>query len=247
LSAALEGDEQADLVVGVLGGLGPEATHDFFGKVLAATGASRDQEHLHLLIDCNPKLPNRNDAIAGTGPSPAPALAAMAASLERAGAQILVMPCNTATFYAPEISAALAIPLIDIVAETTEEVRQRLAPGDPVGILAAAGCRRARLYETALEAYGLIPIATDEPEQEGFMDLLYVIKAGDRSTAVRAALAGLAERLVDRGAKLIIAGCTEIPLVLNERDLSVPMVDSTDVLAKATVAYAKRQRPLPSA
>jgi aspartate racemase len=78
------------------------------------------------------------------------------------------------------------------------------------------------------------------------MDLLYVIKAGDRSTAVRAAMAGLAERLVTRGAQLVIAGCTEVPQVLAEGDLSVPMIDSTDELARATVAYAKRQRPLPS-
>ena len=180
----------SDLVVGVLGGLGPEATHDFFGKVLAATGAASDQEHLHLLIDNNPKVPNRNDAIAGRGPSAGPALAAMATRLEGAGAAFLVMPCNTASYYEPEIRAAISVPFIGIVPEAADRVRSRLGHGDPVGILAAGGCRQARLYETALEARGLVPVPADDEEQAGFMELLYAIKAGRRGEEVRAAMIG---------------------------------------------------------
>ena len=78
--------------VGVLGGMGPAATLDFFQRVLASSGATRDSEHVRLIIDCNPFVPDRNAAVAGTGPSSGPALADMAQGLERAGAELLVMP-----------------------------------------------------------------------------------------------------------------------------------------------------------
>ena len=93
----------ADLVVGILGGMGPAATVDLVSKILAATDAARDQDHLHLIVDCNPKVPNRNEAVDGTGPSPAPALVAMARRLEAAGADFLVMACNTAHAWEAEI------------------------------------------------------------------------------------------------------------------------------------------------
>jgi aspartate racemase len=236
----------AEFVVGVLGGLGPEATHDFLGKVLASTGAGTDQEHLHILIDCNPKVPNRNEAIAGRGPSAGPALAAMARRLEAAGADFLVMPCNTASYYQPEIEAAASVPFVGIVPETCQVVRERLAGSARVGILAAGGCRQARLYEQALEAMGLVSVSSSEAEQARFMELLYSIKAGDRSMAIQSGVRALGEALIDRGAELVIAGCTEVPLVLRDGDLSRPLVDSTAELARATVAYAKRRRLLPA-
>ena len=237
----------AELVVGVMGGLGPIATHDFLGKVLAATGAACDQEHLHLIIDNDPKVPNRNEAIAGRGPSAGPALAAMARRLEDAGADFLVMPCNTASFYAPEIRAATRVPFVGIVPETCAFVRERHPAVRRAGVLAAGGCRQARLYETALAELGLEPVTADDGEQARFMDLLYAIKAGARGSATKAAMAALGEALIERGAEVVIAGCTEVPLVLVNGDLGRPLVDSTAVLAEATVAYAKGRRTLPSA
>lgn len=236
-----------ELVAGVMGGLGPEATHDFFGKVLALTGARTDQEHLHLLIDCDPKVPNRNDAIAGTGPSSGPALAAMARRLEAAGADFLVMPCNTASFFEPEIRAAVTIPFVGIVPAARDHVLERFATARRIGVLAAGGCRRARLYETALEARGLTPVTASEDEQALFMELLYAIKAGERGPKIKAGMVELGDALVGRGAELVVAGCTEVPLVLADGDLTVPLLDSTAVLAATTVAIAKRRRALPAA
>jgi aspartate racemase len=234
-----------ELVAGVLGGLGPEATHDFFGKVLASTGARSDQEHLHLLIDNNPKVANRNDAIAGRGPSAGPALAAMGRRLEAAGADFLVMPCNTASYYRAEIEAATSIPFVGIVPETCDAVLTRSPGIASVGVLAAGGCRQARLYEQALEARGLRPVSADDLEQARFMELLYAVKAGERGARIKEGMVELGEALIARGAELVIAGCTEVPLILRDGDLGRPLVDSTRVLAEATVAYAKRRRLLP--
>lgn len=235
-----------DLAVGVLGGLGPEATVDFMAKVLAATGAAVDQDHLHLIVDCNPKVANRNDAIAGKGPSPAPELVAMARRLEAAGADFLVMACNAAHAYASEIRAAVGVPFVSIIDETVSALQRDLPGIEAVAVLAAGGCRMARLYENALAAHGMAPISPDEEEQAGLMRAIYAIKAG-RAASTRADLLALSETLVRRGAQAVIAGCTEVPLVLRDGDLSRPMLDSTAALARATVAYAKRQRPLPSA
>ncbi|HET6469689.1 MAG TPA: amino acid racemase [Geminicoccaceae bacterium] len=238
---------EPELTVGVLGGLGPEATLDFFAKVLALSGARTDQEHLHLIVDNNPKVPNRNDAVAGRGPSPGPFLAAMARGLEAAGADFLVMPCNTAHAFAPEIRAATRLPFVSLIDETSDA----LAAGFPglrrVGVLAAGGCREARLYETALAARGLVPVTLDDTRQAGFMALIYAIKAGERDARIKAGMRELGEGLIGLGAEAVVAACTEVPLVLAEGELSRPLLDSTAVLAAATIAYARRLKPLPVA
>jgi aspartate racemase len=234
-----------ELTVGVLGGLGPEATLDFLAKVLALSEARRDQDHLHLIVDMNPKVPNRHDAVAGIGPPCAPALAAMARRLEAAGADFLVMPCSTAHAFAPEVAAAVRIPLVSIVAETLDTAQSRVPRARRLGLLAADGSRVAKLYETAIVARGLAPVTTDEAEQAVLMGLLYAIKAGERSDRVRAGLRHLGDRLIARGAETVIAACTEVPLVLFDGDLATPLIDSTAALAEATVAYAKHRRPLP--
>ena len=103
----------------------------------------------------------------------------------------------------------------------------------------------ARLYENALAAHGIAPVSPDDKEQAGLMQAIYAIKAG-RAASTKAELTALGETLIRRGAQAVIAGCTEVPLVLRDGDLSRPMLDSTLALAEATVAYAKRRRPLPS-
>lgn len=111
-------------VVGVIGGMGPAATLDFYAKLIAATPATREQDHLRVLIDSNPGVPDRNLALAGGAPSPeaapGPVLADMARGLERAGADLLVMACNTAHAFEADIRRAVAIPFVSIITETAD-------------------------------------------------------------------------------------------------------------------------------
>ena len=102
--------------VGVLGGMGPDATVDFMARVIALTEADRDQDHVRMLIDHNPHVPNRQKAILAEGEDPGPVLAEMAARLEANGADFLVIPCNTAYAFEDAILAATSIPLISNVA-----------------------------------------------------------------------------------------------------------------------------------
>lgn len=220
--------------VGVIGGLGPEATLDFFAKVLARTSAKTDQDHLHLIINNNPKIPNRNEAIAGTGPSPGPALAESAKALELAGADFLVMVCNTAHAFQADIEATVTIPFISMIDAVVDYVFKRYPKNKQVGVLATTGCLNAGLYQNAFAKHQIDTLILVDDLRETFMQLLYQIKAG-RKDEVKVQMKSLAQTLIEQGADLIISGCTEVPLVLFQSDLAVPLINSTDVLIERVI------------
>ena len=225
-------------IAGVLGGMGPEATVDFMAKVIALTPAEKDQDHIHMLVDHNPKVPNRQAAILAAGEDPAPVLISMAQRLETAGAEFLVIPCNTAYVFAGSVAAAVNIPLLSIIDVTVDAIAARDASISAVGVLATDGCLQAGVYQEALQGKSMRAVLPDDDETASFMTLIGKIKAGNKSDAVAARMRELCNALVDRGAQLVIAGCTEIPLVLDDTMLSVPLISSTDVLAQETVRVA---------
>lgn len=224
--------------VGVLGGMGPAATIDFMAEVLKLTGAGEEQDNVRLIVDSNPTLPNRHAAISGTGPSPGPALAEMARGLARAGADFLVMPCNTAHAFTADIVAATPLPFVDMIAAVADVVARDCPQARRIGVLAAAGCLDARLYETALARTGREAVVPTGALRERFMALVYRIKAGDVGPEVRGAMADVAQALVGEGAEALVAGCTEVPLVMGGGEVSAPLISSTEVLARRTIDLA---------
>jgi len=217
--------------LGVLGGMGPAATFEFCARLTAAIPAARDQDHPHILVDCDPRVPDRNAAQRDAGPSPGPYLGNMARTLAAAGADVLAMPCNTAHRYRAEIEAAAPGALVDMI-EATADAAAIIRPRT-VGVLAVDGCLAAGLYQEALAARGAACLLLDVADQRAFMDLVYRIKGNRIGADERGAMQALAGRLV--GAEAVIAGCTEIGLVLSAGDFAVPLVDSTDALVAATV------------
>ncbi len=222
-------------VPGVLGGMGPEATVDFMAKVIALTPGDKDQDHIHMLVDHNPTVPNRQEAILADGEDPGPALADMARRLETAGADFLVIPCNTAYVFEQAIIDAVDIPLVSIIDVTLDAI-----PDDcsQVGLLATDGCLKAGVYQRGLEARQLTALEPTADEMGELMQAVNAIKAGKADAATGATLLALAQALVARGAGAIIAGCTEIPLALEQSMLEVPLLSSTDILAQRTVELA---------
>lgn len=217
-------------VLGVLGGMGPAATLDFLAKLQAATPASREQDHLRVLVDINPKVPDRNLSDS----DPGPVLAAMAVGLRNAGAQVLAIACNTAHAFADEVRAS-GLPLIDMLEVAGQAARAGGA--SRIGVLGtglALGLYRDRLARQELEV-----VTLDDHEQVEFMALLYRIKLGAVGPESRQTMIGLAQRLVGKGAQAVVAGCTEVPLVLSPGDLAVPLVDATQALAEACVAACR--------
>jgi aspartate racemase len=217
--------------IGVIGGMGPAATADFLARLVAGVPALRDADHPHVLVDSCPHVPDRNAAAAGTGPSPAPVLAGMARRLVAGGADVLAMPCNAAHGWADAITAVDGARFVSMIdAALAAALAHRPAR---IGVLAVGAT-------LALDLYGR---ASPVPVLGGDLALVQpavdAIKAGVRDAAVRASLADAAARLVAAGAGVIIAACTEVPLVLRRSDVAVPFIDATACLVAATLAAAR--------
>lgn len=221
---------------GAIGGLGPAATLDFFERILRKTRAVRDQDHVRLIIDNNTRIPDLALSAQGKGPSSGPALGAAAKALQTAGADFIVMACNTAHAYEADIRAAISVPFINMIEETTAVVADMGA--ERAGVLAAEPCLAARLYQDGLKKRGVEPVLLNADSQRTLNELIYRIKSGDTGDTVRRSMATLAKRLEAQGAEVIIAGCTEVPLVLTADDIEGELVSSTDVLVERTIVFA---------
>ena len=222
-------------ILGVIGGMRPAATVAFLERVQALTPAQGDADHIRVLMDLNPQVPDRN-----TRPSEAEVvLGQMAARLAAAGAQVMAMPCNTAHAQAGGIRAvcqAQGLGFIDMIAATADAAvaAHNLNEGARrIGVLATPGGER--LYQAALGARGVEAVLLDGADREAFMELVYGVKRGDVGAAARVGMRGLAGALADAGAQALIAGCTEVPLLLGAEDAAVPLTDSAEVLARACV------------
>lgn len=212
--------------LGILGGMGPAATVAFLQRILELTPAREDEDHVRVLMDMNPQVPNRHRDPPGAKEE----LGAMARRLRDMGAQVLAMPCNTAHAHADAIRAA-GVPFLDMIELTAAEAAGQGAAR--VGVLATPGGQD--LYVAELERRGLTPVVPAVGGRRAFLDLVFAIKAGDVGEDRRAEMRALAQALIDAGAEAIIAGCTEIPLVMGPDDVSVPLIDSAEVLARACV------------
>jgi aspartate racemase len=230
--------------VGVIGGMGPEATVDFFAKLVAATPVEGDQDHLRVLIDNDPTVPDRTAAVLGAGPSPVPQLIAMARGLVAAGAELLVMPCNTAHAFEADIRAAVPeVPFVSLIDATADAVAAGARGTRSVGLLATEGTLHAAIYHDAFARRGVNVMVPDADEQRTVSAAIAAVKRGRATQAVRAGLIAVAERLAADGAGAIVTACTELPLLLKAGDvvargIAVPVIASTDALVARTLEAA---------
>jgi len=232
--------------IGVVGGMGPWATLDFFEKVLRATPVRRDQEHLRLIIDNNPKIPDRGPAILGDGEDPTPALVATARNVEAAGADLIVIPCNTAHYFFQAIQAAVRVPVVHIMQEVAGAASRRFPRIGRVGLLATRATVATGLYQDAFRPLGAAVVVPDQSGQEVIDRLIYAIKAQGVDDALRSAGVAVGRGLNRAGAEAMILGCTELPLVLGEDTLGLPILDSNLILAEVAVRLATSPEPLPA-
>jgi aspartate racemase len=230
--------------LGVLGGMGPLATVDFLRKLVEATPAPTDQDHIPLVVRFCPEVPDRVDALLRGGPSPEPALVAAARGLEHAGARAIAMPCNTAHAWADAIAAAVQIPLLHIVDASLAAAARHGAPG-AMGILATQGTLASGIYRRRGGSHLGWMEPTDVEMRTLVTPGIQAVKANRLDDAARH-LGDAALALARRGAGVILMACTEVPLALAGSDLGVPLVDSTAALAQACVAWAigEQSRPL---
>ncbi|MDL2398927.1 aspartate/glutamate racemase family protein [Rhizobium mayense] len=223
--------------VGILGGMGPEATVLLMQKVLAAVKANDDADHIPLLVDQNPQVPSRlQRLIEGTGEDPGPVLADMARRLQAAGAEALAMPCNTAHHFVPAISAATSVPFLNMVELSVRRARQLAAPGGRVGILASPAVRRIKLFESALAAAELQPVYHDD--EAALLWMIRRLKAEGPNEEVRARLMAASEALLAQGADVQMIACTEYSLIADAVASDAKVFDTLDCLTEAIVHFS---------
>jgi aspartate racemase len=232
----------ADRIIGILGGMGPEATLDFYRQIINLTPAENDQDHIRILIYSNPKIPDRTMAIAGNGESPLASLIESARLLEKSGAEIIAMPCNSAHHYLPRMQRGIKIPILNMVAETCRKLYEDLPNVKTAGLIAVLGTVRSGVYHRALSDAGIRIVTPCETDQEDIQAAIAQVKAGKHNRSTREAFQAIGKRLMEAGAGAVILGCTEIPLAFSSNVVDYPTLNSTRILAEATVDWAIGKR-----
>lgn len=221
--------------IGILGGMGPLATCDLYQKVIGVTEAGKDQEHIRVCVDGNTEIPDRTEAILHGGEDPLPEMVRSAVRLEGMGADVLIMPCNTAHYFYPEILPFVKIPFLNMLEETADAAAKMGI--QKAGLLATDGTIQSKVYEKAFQKYKIpLELPTAE-EQKAVMELIYDgVKAGnDRLDTGR--FEQVMERLLRRGAQVLILGCTELPVAFEQWKFNQPALDPTLVLASRAVQH----------
>jgi len=230
--------------IGILGGMGPQATALLMQKVIAATPAVDDADHVPLLVDQNPQIPSRiAHLVEGHGDSPGPVLASMAEGLVAAGAQALAMPCNTAHLFAPDILNRVSVPFIDMVALSAVEAFRRVGPGGRVGILGSPALRKIRLFDGSLSALGVSSVYP--ADGEALLHAIRQIKAHGPGQDAEMALRSASDDLLSQGAVVQILACTEFSLVAHATAPGADVIDTLDELVEGIIAFSQDGRPAP--
>jgi aspartate racemase len=223
--------------IGVIGGMGPAATLDFLGKIIDTTPARKDQDHIPVIMVNRPQIPDRTHFLLGRGDSPLPLLLESSHQLVDGGALALCMPCNTAHYFEDDIREAVSVPFISIVDSALREIKQQYPRVTRVGLMATQGTLTGDVYHRVFETAGLSIVSMDNRFQATMMDIIYRVKGNQLQSAVPS-FQRQVHSLEQQGAEVIIAACTEIPLLLPFVKTTVPMIDPTLLLAKNMVSFA---------
>jgi len=223
-------------ILGIFGGMGPEATANLYQEIVKLTPAQRDQDHVPTLIYSLPQVPDRTTAIKNDDRSIVPYLVEGVTRLEKAGASFIVIPCNTAHYYYDDMQQAVKVPVLHMIRETVQAVASRHPDCKRVGLLATDGTVASGLYEKEFRRRGIEVVYPDAAIQSNcVMKAVYGIKAGGNKTASEDLLFNAGKSVEAKGAQVIVLGCTEIPLAFNPQRAAVPVVNATRVLAEAAI------------
>ena len=225
--------------LGVLGGMGPLATADFLSKLVENTSAQTDQAHIPVLLYGDCTIPDRTQSILGKGASPLPKLLEGIKFLSQAGVGAICIPCNSAHHWYEEMVAASAVPVFHIVKASAEQVHKKNPAVKTVGVLSTFGTHQMGLYRSTLKDMGFAVLTPTDEEFEGLVSPGIALIKAHKLPEAEAVFAEAAALLVERGAEIILLGCTEIPIGMRQQCKAKPLqfVDSTDALALSVAAF----------
>lgn len=221
--------------IGILGGMGPLATCDLFSKITQITDASCDQEHVRICIDSNTEIPDRTNAIIRHGKDPVPEMVKSAVRLQGLGADVLIMPCNTAHYFYDRILPFVDIPFLSMIDETAKVISDRGLR--KIGLLATDGTLQTAVYEKAFKKRGISIVVPPPENQVHIMDLIYNgVKAGNKEIDTKPTKKTI-EDLFRKGAQTLVLGCTELPVAFDLYGFDYPKTDPTLILASRAVQF----------
>jgi len=227
--------------IGILGGLGPEATAYMYSLIIKHTRVLKDQDHIRIFIYSNPKVPPRTDAILDKGPSPVPMLVEGMNVLKSAGADFVILPCVTAHYFMPEVLSHSPFPFLNLIEESLRWAQEKIPGLKRAGLIASTGTLTSRIFHDAYSRAGIEILSPEGKDQERVMEAIFSeegIKAGVTTGRPKDLIVNTARILIARGAEAIIAGCTEIPLVLRAEDISVPLIEPMEIMAQKSILTA---------
>ncbi|EDS78319.1 aspartate racemase [Clostridium botulinum C str. Eklund] len=226
--------------VGILGGMGPAATAELLKKIIEYTQVEKDQEHIHIIVEDNPKIPDRTSYILGNSEDPTNALIETAMKLKLMGADIIIMPCNTAHFFLDKIQKVVNIPFINMIDEVAKYILN-ICSDKRIGLLATQGTYKGKVYETCFKNYNIDVITPREKYKDIILDLIYQVKKGVKSFD-ESLVKRILKEFKDKNIKTIVLGCTELPILFNDIRFNelkdFRFISSTDILARETVKRA---------
>jgi aspartate racemase len=223
-------------VVGILGGMGPMSTVDLMRMVTERTPVRSEREHLRMLVDSRPQIPDRPAALLGTGESPVPMMQESARMLEKWGAELIAIPCNTAHGFLEDVQAAVDVEVLDMIGLVGRRLTRDLPDGSPVGLLATAAAGQARVFHDKLPRFQLVTPAPDI-HQELVAGAILQVKLEDAVVEPRSKLLRAVETLRPKP-RALIAGCTEVELALAGAETALPIILPMTLLAQEIVDRA---------
>jgi aspartate racemase len=215
--------------LGVLGGMGPAATADFLAKLVRATPATRDWDHIPVVLRSFPQIPDRSDAILHGGRSPLPDMIEGVHWLSQSNVDAIAIACNTAHHWYDELQKAVDVPILHIADAVARALLHRSSPSIPAALFATEGTIRSGVIEQRLAKNGLSILSADPFDVEQIMRAIREAKAGRFESGDRFFREATA-RVVSRGARQIVLACTELPLLPSAADRNL-YLDATDALA----------------
>lgn len=226
--------------IGVIGGMGPLAAARLFQRIVILTRAECDNEHIPLIIDNNTCIPDRTRHILFNGESPLEEMVKSAKRLETAGADVIIISCNTAHYHYDDVVKSVKIPVINMIEETAKYIRKNFPEVKCAGLLATEGTCKSGIYSRIFEKNELGLITPEPEEQRHITELIYDVKSHGEDIDPHNT-AEVVKALEKRGAEVIILGCTELPIVFSKFDLCRRYVDSLDVLAISAIAFCGKE------
>ena len=227
-------------IIGILGGMGPLATADLFYKIVTLTEANGDNDHIHIIVDNYTTIPDRTSYILGHGKDPKKFMIEAALKLEVMGADVIIMPCNTAHYFYDEIKKYIHVPFINMIEEVAKKIKKLNPEIAKIGLLATEGTCKAGVYDNVLNKYGIEVIKPNDINQNIISDLIYGIKKGIKkysSDNIESVLLNFKLQNIDT----VILGCTELPVAFQMLNIKGNYIDPTKILAQSAIEFVGKK------